>query len=95
MNDAYETTLFCSACRRHVSYRRINFARDQYPDWRLEVFCGCGDVRDPMLLGLVREIYGRRIGEEIKAMQEAALVAGVGVDVNEWLNRRVNRGGAP
>lgn len=86
-----ETAMYCSACRRHVKYRRINFVQNGYADWRLEVFCGCGEIRDPTILKLVREMYGYQIGREILAMQEAALTARIGAHANEWLNRRLAR----
>jgi len=85
----HATELWCAACRMHVTYRKINFMENGYRDWRLEIRCGCGELQDPGLRGLVREIYDRQVGVEILAMQEDTLSMRLGSAENAWLNRQV------
>jgi len=84
-----KTDIICPECGHPIEWVRIGFYTDGDYDWRLDIFCQCGDVKDPALLKQVRQAYGAHIGKKIAAAQEAALIQRIGEPLNDQLNKVV------
>ena len=42
------TTIQCPICKQFVTWEKIDFTRpDLAFDWKLQILCGCGPVKDP------------------------------------------------
>ncbi len=92
MSGAVETYIRCPVCLQKLTYCKVTFYRKGWFDWRLDVWCGCGDVTDPALRKAVRDFYGEQLAREIATTQEAALVQMIGPRLNDWLNAVSRRG---
>lgn len=58
--------LYCLDCGRFVEWRKLMIYReDAYTDWRLAVWCGCGDVTDERIMAQARAAYDEAIGAEL------------------------------
>lgn len=58
--------LFCLDCHDFVQWRKVMIYRqDGHADWRLEVFCGCGEARDERILAAARADYDDALGTEL------------------------------
>lgn len=81
------TDIVCPECGERVFYEVVHFLVRDYPDWRLHVECGCGEVTDKEILKQVRNHHGEQIGRKIAATQEAAMASSLGFGLNARLNR--------
>ena len=80
--------LYCLDCHRLLGWRKRQTPReDGYPDWCIEVFCGCGRIRDPELLALARAAYDVTVADAIYAGQEAAMEHVLGPKLHAAFNR--------
>lgn len=80
------TDILCENCRSPIKWDRIGFIEDGIYDWRLDIFCDCGEVKDPKIRKLIRYAYGDYIGNQIAKSQEAALIQRIGEPLNNQLN---------
>lgn len=61
--------LFCMKCRYPVKWAKFKFIRpDGYPDWRLDVWCDCGPIRNPEIISAVRRDHDDIVTDEIDQM---------------------------
>ena len=91
MIEIHELKISCLKCRTRIRWAKVNFLKDNgLFDWRLDVWCGCGEVKDPEILEMVEKDYkdnfrreglrsaneflDSRLGEENHALLEFEVV---------------------
>ena len=69
-------SLYCLECHQFVSWQKSQFYLDNfYPDWRLDVSCGCGSIDDPEIAAMAREAYDLQLDVELATQQQNSLDA--------------------
>lgn len=78
--------VFCSRCFEALEWRKVEFTRgDSYPDWCLQVFCGCGlwiERDHPDLYREARDAYDAALCVELETMRRNLLDAALGKSGN-------------
>ena len=80
----------CPACAFYKTqcYDRDDFtchadARpDGYGDWRLDVFCACGEVKDPLVIERAYHLYHKKLRAALNEEQDRNLDRFLGVEVH-------------
>jgi hypothetical protein len=85
--------LYCLDCHQFVTWQKVEFVRaDGYPDWRLEVSCGCGPQGDAELLAMAREAYDQALGVELETQRQNLLDAALGRSGNLYFETLAGMG---
>jgi hypothetical protein len=68
--------IYCLECHQFVSWQKSQFYLDDfYPDWRLDISCGCGPTDDPEIAAMAREAYDLQLDVELATQQQNSLDA--------------------
>lgn len=89
----HECKAVCPVCGEPIRWKEYKIHReDGYFDWRMDVWCGCGEVMDPDLLAAVRREYEQYVGEELAKTQRKNM----GKELHDFLEEKLRaRGDLP
>lgn len=84
--------IFCLDCHRFVEWRKVEFYRDRYFNWRIEVSCGCGVLDDPELHEIARAEHDLQVDVELETLYRNALDAALSRSGNLYFDILAWRG---
>ena len=71
--------IYCLDCHDFVQWRKLMIYRqDGHADWRLAVFCGCGEVTDERIMTAARAEYDECLDAELETMHRILFEAALG-----------------
>lgn len=84
--------VLCLICGRFPCWAKVDFYRaDGAFDWRLDVWCGCGEVKDPAVLDRARADYLQKYRHAAQEAQERFLDEALTPEVNELFDRILDK----
>jgi hypothetical protein len=82
----------CGKCGAPYAWAKINFTRpDGYSDWRLVVYCLCGEADDPEIQAMVHDSYYKQLRDEIWKEQNLVLDQELGKELHKDLMRLTDK----
>lgn len=74
---------YCPKCYRPFAWEKIGYMRqDHYYDWRIDVWCQCGECDDPKIHKLAHYAYYRKQRSMARRMQNGILNEKLGKDLH-------------